>query len=156
VWNYCADLHGIAGSRYGKRADVDLMLPCDVKSRGSSRGQEPAPTGSLGDLAVARFTWQPRVWIALSGILVICGSIAAVLAATAQSHKHANRIRQEFKAASTEVAASLRVAIEHEQDLVVSTGAFVASERGTADNVYQAKAAGKDRFQAFASAATAD
>jgi len=109
------------------------MLAWDVESRGSDRGKEPASAESFDESVVARFMWQRRVWIALSTLLVLGGSIASLLGATAQSHKHANRTRQEFRAASNDVAASLGVAIEREQDLVVSTGAFVASERGTAD-----------------------
>jgi diguanylate cyclase (GGDEF)-like protein len=109
-----------------------------VEGRESDRGQEPAAAESVDELAVARFTWHRGVWIALAAVLVLGGSIASVLGARAQSHKHADRTRQEFRIASSEVAASLVVAIEHEQDLVVSTGAFMASEPRMANSGFVA------------------
>jgi hypothetical protein len=54
------------------------------------------------------------------------GSTIAVMAAGVQSHREASQANQSFRAVSAQVAASVKLAIQRDEDLVVSTAAFVA------------------------------
>ena len=50
------------------------------------------------------------------------------MAARVQSHREASQATQAFRAVSAQVAASVKLAIQRDQDLVVSTAAFVAGD----------------------------
>ncbi|HUH81749.1 MAG TPA: EAL domain-containing protein [Solirubrobacteraceae bacterium] len=54
------------------------------------------------------------------------GTIAAVLGARGEARSDASRAREAFHVGSAEVASTLELAIQHEQDLVADTSAFVA------------------------------
>ena len=78
--------------------------------------------GRLRSLASGR----RAVWAAVAATLALAGTIAAVLGARAVAHSDANRAREGFHLGSAEVASTLELAIQHEQDLVADTSAFVA------------------------------
>jgi diguanylate cyclase (GGDEF)-like protein len=60
-------------------------------------------------------------------VLVSLGVIASVLGAGAVARSDAARGRLAFHLASSEIASTLKLAIEHEEDLVISASAFIAS-----------------------------
>ena len=60
--------------------------------------------------------------------LAVAGTIAAVLGARAVAHSDAGHAREAFRIGSGEVASTLELAIQHEQDLVADTSAFVAGD----------------------------
>jgi len=64
-------------------------------------------------------------WAALTTLLVLAGTFAAVLGARAVAHSDAAKARLAFHLASAEVASTLKLAIQHEEDLVISASAFV-------------------------------
>lgn len=66
------------------------------------------------------------VWGIAAGLLVLAGVIGSVLGARAVAHAGADRGRLAFHLASNEIASTLRLAIQHEEDLVVSASAFVS------------------------------
>jgi len=65
-----------------------------------------------------------RIWLAVAGLLVAVGALGSVMAARAVTQNDAQKARQTFTAASTEIASTLKLTIEHEQDLSVAAGAF--------------------------------
>jgi diguanylate cyclase (GGDEF)-like protein len=59
-------------------------------------------------------------------LMVIAGTLASVIGARAVARADANRARLAFHLTSTEIASTLTLAIQHEEDLLVSASAFVA------------------------------
>ncbi len=57
--------------------------------------------------------------------LVLAGMLASVLGARAVARSDADKARLAFHLASAEIASTLTLAIQHEEDLVVSASAFV-------------------------------
>ncbi len=78
--------------------------------------------GRLRSISFARKT----VWSGVAVTLAVAGTIAAVLGARAVAHSDAGHAREVFRTGSGEVASTLELAIQHEQDLVADTSAFVA------------------------------
>ncbi len=66
------------------------------------------------------------MWAAATALLVIVGVVASVLGAKAVARSDADKARLSFHLSSAEIAATLKLAIEHEEDLVVSASAFVS------------------------------
>ena len=69
---------------------------------------------------------RKAAWGAVAATLVLAGTVAAVLGARAVARSDANKAREVFHTGSAEVASTLELAIQHEQDLVADTSAFVA------------------------------
>jgi diguanylate cyclase (GGDEF)-like protein len=82
---------------------------------------------------VGRFRWHLRLWSAIAVLLVAAGSAGAVVAAGIQSRSDAAKARQAFASSSQQVASTLKLAIQHETDLVVSAGGFVAGNPNASD-----------------------
>ncbi|MGO8904752.1 MAG: putative bifunctional diguanylate cyclase/phosphodiesterase [Solirubrobacteraceae bacterium] len=73
------------------------------------------------------------MWLWLAAMLALGGTLGAVLAGRAVARSDADHARLAFHLASAEIAAGLKQAIQHEEDLVVAAGAFVRSNpRATA------------------------
>jgi diguanylate cyclase (GGDEF)-like protein len=68
---------------------------------------------------------QQRVWVVVAVLLVIGGCVGAVLAAGVQSRDDRTRARAAFVSSSADLASTLELAIQHEQDLVVSARGYV-------------------------------
>jgi len=64
-------------------------------------------------------------WAAAAALLVLVGTVASVLGARALARSDADKTRLAFHLSSAEVASTLKLAIQHEEDLVVSASAFV-------------------------------
>jgi diguanylate cyclase (GGDEF)-like protein len=79
------------------------------------------------------------VWMAVAVALTLGGTLASVLGAGAVSRSEASKARLAFHLSSTEIASTLTLALQHEEDLVVSASAFVTGNPG-------ASAAGFDRW----------
>jgi len=60
--------------------------------------------------------------------LVLCGIVASVLVARASARSSADKARLSFHLASAEIASTLTLAIQHEEDLIVSASGFFASD----------------------------
>jgi diguanylate cyclase (GGDEF)-like protein len=65
-----------------------------------------------------------RIWLAVAGLLVAVGALGSVMAARTVTQNDAQKARQTFTATSTQIASTLKLTIEHEQDLSVDAGAF--------------------------------
>jgi hypothetical protein len=59
-------------------------------------------------------------------LLVLAGVLASVFGARAVARSDAGKARLAFHLASAEIASTLKLSIQHEEDLVVSASAFVA------------------------------
>lgn len=66
------------------------------------------------------------VWLLVTALVVLGGIVASVLGARAVSQGAADRQRLAFHLSSSEIASTLQLAIQHEEDLVVSASAFVS------------------------------
>jgi diguanylate cyclase (GGDEF)-like protein len=71
---------------------------------------------------------RTSIWAATTALLVIVGIVASVLGAKAVARSDADKARLSFHLASAEIASTLKLAIEHEEDLVVSASAFVTEK----------------------------
>ncbi len=77
--------------------------------------------------AVAASKRRP-LWLATAGLLVALGVVISWLAAGSLASAAAARSREAFKASSGTIASTLQLAIQHESDLNVSAGGFIAGD----------------------------
>ncbi len=84
-----------------------------------SDGRSPNPAGAL-------LRGHRRMWAGIAVAIVLAGTLASVLGAHAVARSGADKARLAFHLTSAAVASTLTLAIQHEEDLVVSAGAFVA------------------------------
>jgi diguanylate cyclase (GGDEF)-like protein len=86
---------------------------------GSLRGKARALGGRL-------LHGRRSVWSAVAGLLVLAGILASVLGAKAVARTDADKTRLAFHLSSAEIASTLKLAIQHEEDLVVTASAWAA------------------------------
>ena len=85
-----------------------------------------------------RFWLRQRLWGAAAVVLLVVGSGTAVVAASVTSANDAGDARAAFRASSQQVASSLQLAIQHEQDLTTSISAFVAENPAVSNTRFRA------------------
>jgi diguanylate cyclase (GGDEF)-like protein len=89
-----------------------------------ARSRRPG-TGRVGRFKqIARS--RRSVW-AVTALLVAAGTVGSVLGARALAGTDAEKARLAFHLTSAEIASTLTLAIQHEEDLVVSASAYVAA-----------------------------
>jgi len=86
-----------------------------------ARGRAPAP-----EAAARRQRARRGLWAAITALLVLGGVAASVLGSRAVAQTDADRARLNFHLSSAEIAATLKLAIQHEEDLVNNASALVA------------------------------
>ncbi len=64
------------------------------------------------------------LWLATATVLLVLGSLASYLGAHEVARNDAQTSHQLVSTSSDDIVSTLRLAIEHEQDLVVATGAY--------------------------------
>src|SRR5271165_10315 len=105
-------------------------------------GTEPAGSGfrptdlSAMDVPSPGSGWPARAthvaqsrkgaWAAVALLCVIVGSVASLLVAQSVAHNKAAEGRAAFQRSSEAIAASLKVAVQREEDLAVSASTFYA------------------------------
>jgi len=67
------------------------------------------------------------IWGVGAAVLIALGTLGSFIAARAIAHNSAEKSSEAFAGSSAEVASTLKLAIQHEQDLVVSAAGFVVS-----------------------------
>jgi signal transduction histidine kinase len=77
--------------------------------------------------AAKRSRLGARRWIVGAAVVVALGSAAAVYAAHAVARSDTQRSQRALVANSADVASKLRLALQHEDDLVISTSAFLVA-----------------------------
>jgi diguanylate cyclase (GGDEF)-like protein len=98
----------------GSQATPVAPRPSPDRRRGPGQGR-------LG----ARLRGRRGLWTSLAAVLVLGGTLGSALAARAVARSGASNARMAFHLASTEIASTLTLAIQHEEDLIVSASAFV-------------------------------
>jgi diguanylate cyclase (GGDEF)-like protein len=92
--------------------------------QGDSASQRLALMGSV--LArMRRWGWRRRGWVVVATVLLVFGIVGSVFAAAGLARNGAANSRRAFRSSSAEIASTLQLAIQHEQDLIVSASGFV-------------------------------
>jgi diguanylate cyclase (GGDEF)-like protein len=73
------------------------------------------------------------VWHVLAASVVLAGSAGAAFGAAGVLRNDVATSRRSFEATAAEVASTLQLALQHEQDLVVDTSAFILANPGTSN-----------------------
>jgi diguanylate cyclase (GGDEF)-like protein len=79
------------------------------------------------------------VWAAATALFVAAAAAGSLLGAHSVAHTDTDRGRLAFHLSSAEIASTLKLALQHEEDLVISASAFVAADA-------HASATGFDRW----------
>jgi len=99
-------------------------------SMGTPRAATPA-FATWPARALARAKRSPRrgldPWLAVAAVLMLGGAFATVARARAVARSEAAKAHLAFRISSEEIASTLKLAIQHEEDLVVAASAFVTS-----------------------------
>jgi diguanylate cyclase (GGDEF)-like protein len=93
--------------------------------QGSGRSSSPQPLPRHSAVAASK---RRSLWIATAALLAALGVVISLLAAGSLASNAAARSREAFKASSGTVASTLQLAIQHESDLNVSAGGFIAGD----------------------------
>ena len=75
---------------------------------------------------ISRLSARRSTWVAVSCVLALTGGIASTAGRPGGRHSDADKERLAFHLAAAEIASTLKLAIQHEEDLVVSASAFVS------------------------------
>jgi diguanylate cyclase (GGDEF)-like protein len=68
---------------------------------------------------------QYRAWSAVAALIVITGTLGSVIGADAVAHATDERSHRQFTTSSTEIASTLKLAIQTEKDLIESTESYL-------------------------------
>ncbi|HTX00204.1 MAG TPA: EAL domain-containing protein [Acidimicrobiales bacterium] len=96
-----------------------------------------APGGPLGDRSAARATRRLRNWSFLAVVVLLAGIVSSFLVARATAANDAERSSQSFRSSTLQVAGSLLLSIQHEQDLAISADAYMAENTGSSAARFQ-------------------
>jgi diguanylate cyclase (GGDEF)-like protein len=89
-------------------------------------GASEAESEPAEPLAPGPVTMRPfRTWALLSVGLLVVGIIASVFGAVTFADREVAASRHDFESSSADVASTLQLAIQHEEDLITSAGGFV-------------------------------
>jgi diguanylate cyclase (GGDEF)-like protein len=94
---------------------------------GERLGRSSGPHRPPGHSAVEASGRRP-LWLGTAALLVVLGMVISLVAAGSLANDAAARSLQTFKASSGTVASTLQLAIQHESDLNVSAGGFIAGD----------------------------
>jgi diguanylate cyclase (GGDEF)-like protein len=88
---------------------------------------------SASSVAVLPAGWnrQLALWTAVAVLLATVGIVGSVVGAHATSVRDGQHSRESFDASSAEIASTLRLALQREQDLVVGIAAYLAANPDT-------------------------
>ena len=70
---------------------------------------------------------KQRFWLTAAVCITIGGTVGSLYAGNVVTRNHTRTTRQYFATSAREIAATLSLAIQHEQDLVANTAAFFAN-----------------------------
>ncbi len=79
---------------------------------------------------ISRLSARRITWIAVSCVLALTGGIASTLGARAVRHSDSDKERLALHLTSADITSTLKLAIQHEEDLVVNASAFVSGNPG--------------------------
>ncbi len=94
----------------------------------STRPEIAAPESEPEQLASGR---SRPLWGVIAGLLITAGIVASVGIANAVARRDATESRDAFEKSSADVASTLQLGIQHEEDLVVNASAFMLANPHT-------------------------
>jgi diguanylate cyclase (GGDEF)-like protein len=68
---------------------------------------------------------QYRTWTSVATFIIAAGTLGSLVGATLVAHSSDAKARKTFMTTSTEIAATLKLAFQHEQDLIESTQSYL-------------------------------
>ena len=74
-----------------------------------------------------------RAWFAVAVAIFVAGTAGSVFAGTDVAQNASQKSQKAFASSSSDVASTLQLAIQHEQDLIVSASGFVAGNPGASN-----------------------
>jgi signal transduction histidine kinase/CheY-like chemotaxis protein len=74
-----------------------------------------------------------RVWMIVAVVVSVGGTATAVVAADSAAGRDAAKSREAFRQSSTEIASTLQLAVQREQDLIESASGFVIGNPNASD-----------------------
>ncbi len=77
-----------------------------------------------------------RLWRAVAVAVLIAGTLGALFTANAVARNGVDQSRRAFVTASTGIASTLQLDIQHEEDLSVSAGAFLAGNQSASNGEF--------------------
>ena len=92
-----------------------------------SIGDRPTTSGR-GSIKAGIAPRRLRLWAVASIVAAIGGTVGAVFAANSVAGREADHAARAFTTSSAEVASTLQLAIQHEEDLIYSASGFLANE----------------------------
>lgn len=81
--------------------------------------------------------WQ-HAWILVAVVVAIGGIATAVIGAGSVARQNADQSRQNFQESSHEITSTLRLTIQHEQDLTASAGAYFSQNPDSTSREFRA------------------
>jgi diguanylate cyclase (GGDEF)-like protein len=111
-----------------RRAGAEARRTADARAHLRLAAVRALPRALLALPARARGRrGDHRFFTAVTVALVIGGALAAVLGARAVASSETQKARLAFHLSSEEIASTLQLSIQHEEDLVIAASAYVAS-----------------------------
>ena len=89
---------------------------------------QKSPAAALASGSKAAGGFRPKrhhVWLAVAALLVAGGVIGALFAARAVAQNESDRSRKAFEQSSGEVASTLQLSIQHQQDFLLNASAYL-------------------------------
>jgi diguanylate cyclase (GGDEF)-like protein len=87
---------------------------------------------------VARRSRRCPGWAAIAALVLLCGIVGAGVSAVVIAHRDASDSRQQFRSESAQITSTIRLAIEHERDLIDSASGFVIGDPAASDAQFAA------------------
>jgi diguanylate cyclase (GGDEF)-like protein len=88
-------------------------------------------------------------WAVLAAAVVLVGGSASLLGATALAHRDAAQAAGARSNAAAGIASTLQLALQHEQDLAISSGSFVAGDPTASAAAYRQWVASERALQRY-------
>ena len=90
-----------------------------------------------------------RFWIAIAVGVVTIGFLGSYFGAKNFAQGEVQRTRQNLQTSSVEIASALNLAIQHEQDLAISAGAFMVENPNASESSFIRWVSNVDAFQRY-------
>jgi signal transduction histidine kinase len=88
--------------------------------------------------AVARESGRNRIWAVLAVLLIVAGIAGTVGGANQVARQNVEKSYQAFQRSSAQVASTLQLAIQHQDDLVVNASGFVVANPAASEAAFRA------------------
>ena len=107
---------------------------------GQQGSSEPRITNLRSPTLAAMPNWGQRrsMWALLAAILLAVGILSSIVAAGVVARSAEAKSQRQLRTGGVEIASSLELAIQHEQDLILSASAFVIGNPGASNAEFAA------------------